>query len=63
MIDSLLCTQVFCTATSSLVPRTAECARLLQEQGLGLGQLFRHLKVHPDFTLLEVGKTPTKVRM
>jgi len=28
---------------------------------LGLGQLFRHLKVHPDFRLLEVGKTPHKV--
>ena len=54
--------QVFCTATSSLAPRTAECARLLREQGLGLGQLFRHLKVHPDFKLLEVGKTPHKVR-
>lgn len=51
-----LCVQVFCTATSSLKPKTLDCAELLREKKLGLGQLFRYLGTYPSFRLLDAGK-------
>jgi hypothetical protein len=49
--------QVFCTATSSLLPHTPECAAYLRSKSLGLGQLFRTLNVHPNFRLLDADKS------
>ena len=56
-VDLSVLGRVFCTATSSLSPKTPECAHLLREQSVGLGQLFRYLRVYPTFRLLEVGRT------
>lgn len=48
--------KVFCTAKSSLSSKTTECARLLREKSVGLGQLFRYLRIYPTFRLLDVGR-------
>jgi hypothetical protein len=48
--------QVFCVASSSLVSKTPECTALLGEGSLGLGQLFRRLKTHPYFRLIDADK-------
>jgi len=56
-VDLSVMGHVFCTATSSLSARTPECAHLLREKSVGLGQLFRHLRVYPTFRLLDVGRT------
>lgn len=48
--------KVFCTAKSSLSSKTTECAHLLREKSVGLGQLFRYLRIYPTFRLLDVGR-------
>lgn len=55
-VDLSVMGRVFCTATSSLSPKTPECAHLLREKSVGLGQLFRYLRVYPTFRLLDVGR-------
>jgi hypothetical protein len=55
-VDLSVLGRVFCTATSSLSPKTQECAHLLREKSVGLGQLFRYLRVYPTFRLLDVGR-------
>lgn len=55
-VDLSVLGRVFCTATSSLSPKTVECAHLLREKSVGLGQLFRYSRVYPTFRLLDVGR-------
>jgi len=55
-VDLSVLGRVFCTATSSLSPKTQECAHFLREKSVGLGQLFRYLRVYPTFRLLDVGR-------
>eukprot|EP01135_Chromosphaera_perkinsii_P006528 Nk52_evm1s538 gene=Nk52_evmTU1s538 len=46
----------FCTATSKIILNTAELVRLVEEERIGLGQLFRHLRLLPTFYLLSAGR-------
>ncbi|KAI0822635.1 hypothetical protein BC628DRAFT_653649 [Trametes gibbosa] len=47
--------RVLCVATSSVTVTSPECERLLLDERFALGQIFRHLRRYPDFTLLSVG--------
>ena len=42
-------------ATSSVTVTSPECERLLLDEKFALGQIFRHLRTYPEFTLLDVG--------
>ncbi|KAI0637268.1 hypothetical protein C8Q77DRAFT_558347 [Trametes polyzona] len=48
-------THVLCVATSSVTVTSPECERLLLDERFALGQIFRHLRRYPDFSLLNVG--------
>ncbi|KAI0670665.1 hypothetical protein C8Q78DRAFT_1070206 [Trametes maxima] len=47
--------RVLCIATSSVTVTSAECERLLLDEKFALGQIFRHLRCYPDFSLISVG--------
>ena len=46
--------RILCVATSSVVVTSPECERLLLDEKFALGQIFRHLRVYPEFSLLDV---------
>lgn len=46
---------ILCVATSSVTVTSPECERLLLDEKFALGQIFRHLRVYPEFSLLDVG--------
>ncbi|KAJ3292995.1 Transgelin-3 [Borealophlyctis nickersoniae] len=50
--------QVCCRAVSKVTIKNPEYLRLIEEQQVGIGQLFRYLNVLPEFDLLRVGRTP-----
>ncbi|KAI9332840.1 hypothetical protein BDR26DRAFT_869023, partial [Obelidium mucronatum] len=53
----LLCeSQVLCTATSTVTLWNPEHLRLVDQEKIGIGQLFRYLNILPDFELLQVGR-------
>jgi hypothetical protein len=53
----LLCgTKEFCRATSEIQILREDHLRLVVENRVGLGQLFRYLHVLPDFELLNMGR-------
>ena len=45
----------FAVATSSVRLERADCIAAVEERGVGIGQLFRHLNILPDFELLAAG--------
>ncbi|KAI8611003.1 hypothetical protein BC830DRAFT_1069248 [Chytriomyces sp. MP71] len=47
---------ILCTATSTITLGNAEYVKLVVEDGIGIGQLFRHLSILPDFELINVGR-------
>ncbi|KAI9056687.1 hypothetical protein FKP32DRAFT_1585533 [Trametes sanguinea] len=47
--------RILCIATSSVTVTSAECERLLLDEKFALGQIFRHLRRYPDFSLINVG--------
>ncbi|EJF62473.1 hypothetical protein BD309DRAFT_945996 [Dichomitus squalens] len=47
--------KTLCIATSSVTVTSPECERLLLDEKFALGQIFRHLRVYPEFSLLDVG--------
>lgn len=46
--------RILCIATSSVIVTSPECERLLLDEKFALGQIFRHLRTYPEFTLLDV---------
>ncbi|EPQ50436.1 hypothetical protein GLOTRDRAFT_82351 [Gloeophyllum trabeum ATCC 11539] len=51
----LLCSgRIVCVATSRVVLTSPECERLFLDEKFAIGQLFRHMRVSPRFTLLDV---------
>ncbi|KAJ3064906.1 hypothetical protein HDU98_011686 [Podochytrium sp. JEL0797] len=48
--------QILCTATSTVTLWSKEYLRLVDEENIGIGQLFRYLNILPDFELLQVGR-------
>jgi len=49
--------QTFCVADSVVKVHSPECQRLVESGQVGLGQLFRHLNILPEFALQEAGPT------
>ena len=49
--------QTFCTADSLVVVHSAEVESLIESGTVGIGQLFRHFNVLPEFALLAAGPT------
>ncbi|KXS21723.1 hypothetical protein M427DRAFT_130446 [Gonapodya prolifera JEL478] len=49
--------QVCCKAVSTVKILNDECLRLVDEQKVGIGQLFRYLNVLPSFALLNCGRS------
>ncbi|KAI1790743.1 hypothetical protein LXA43DRAFT_973464 [Ganoderma leucocontextum] len=47
--------RILCIATSSVTVISPECERLLLDEKFALGQIFRQLRVYPEFSLLDVG--------
>jgi uncharacterized membrane protein len=47
--------QTFCTADSLVVVHSAEVEELIETGKVGIGQLFRHFNVLPEFALLAAG--------
>ncbi|KAI0362757.1 hypothetical protein OH77DRAFT_83203 [Trametes cingulata] len=47
--------RILCVATSSVTVTSPECERLLLDEKFALGQIFRHLRRYPEFSLLDVG--------
>ncbi|CAE8584105.1 unnamed protein product [Polarella glacialis] len=47
---------IFAVCTSSVVLTTEECIRAIEVDGVGIGQLFRHLNIMPAFSLLQAGQ-------
>ena len=58
-VDILMGSQLICTATGEIVLHTEECREAIEHGSVGVGQLFRYLKVLPTFRLLAVGRSPT----
>ncbi|KAJ3386919.1 hypothetical protein HDU80_000281 [Chytriomyces hyalinus] len=53
----ILCNnRVVCTATSTVTLCNAEYLRLIDQEKIGIGQLFRYLNILPDFELIRVGR-------
>jgi hypothetical protein len=50
--DGKLC----CTASSTVVLSDSKVIKLVMEENIGIGQLFRHLNILPEFKLQEVGR-------
>ena len=50
--------KVKCVADSSLAVSDPEIASLIVNDRIGIGQIFRHLNILPEFELLQVNKTP-----
>lgn len=46
--------RILCIATSSVTVTSPECERLLLDEKFALGQIFRQLRVYPEFSLLDV---------
>ena len=46
--------RLLCIATSLVTVTSPECERLLIDEKTALGQIFRRLKVYPEFSLLHV---------
>ncbi|KAI0781234.1 hypothetical protein BD413DRAFT_462966 [Trametes elegans] len=46
--------RILCIATSSVTVTSPECERLLLDERFALGQIFRHLRTYPEFSLLHV---------
>ncbi|KAJ3290151.1 hypothetical protein HDU76_007435 [Blyttiomyces sp. JEL0837] len=58
---NLLCfDKVCCTATSTVVLTDERYLKLVAEQNVGIGQLFRYLNILPEFDLRNVGRDSTK---
>jgi chorismate-pyruvate lyase len=51
--------RVFCVARSEIFLGTERLRALVERDRIGIGQLFRHLSLLPEFTLLEAGKAQT----
>ncbi|KND02189.1 uncharacterized protein SPPG_02677 [Spizellomyces punctatus DAOM BR117] len=49
--------QICCNAKSTVTITDPEYLRLILEQQVGIGQLFRYLNILPEFELLQVGRT------
>mmetsp|Transcript_16671 Transcript_16671/g.36338 ORF Transcript_16671/g.36338 Transcript_16671/m.36338 type:complete len:429 (-) Transcript_16671:164-1450(-) len=49
--------QTFCTADSVIVVHSREVEDLVESGRVGIGQIFRHFNILPEFTLLAVGHT------
>lgn len=49
--------QTFCTADSVVKVHSREVEDLVESGQVGIGQLFRHFNVLPEFTLLAAGPT------
>ena len=47
--------RILCIATSSVTVTSLECERLLLDEKFALGQIFRQLRVYPEFSLLDAG--------
>ncbi|TPX60690.1 hypothetical protein PhCBS80983_g01651 [Powellomyces hirtus] len=47
-----------CTANSTVIIRDEKYLRLLVDQHVGIGQLFRYLNILPEFALTKVGRDP-----
>ncbi|KAI0722497.1 hypothetical protein C8Q76DRAFT_719031 [Earliella scabrosa] len=46
--------RVLCVATSTVTVTSPECERLLIRERFALGQIFRHLRTYPEFSLIGV---------
>ena len=46
----------FCTATSTISLSSDDVIRLVEVEGIGIGQLFRHMRLLPTFFLLSAGR-------
>jgi len=53
--------KIFCNARTQLLVTNNHVLSLLEEKGMGLGQLFAFLKAQPVFTLLDCGKDDKKL--
>jgi chorismate-pyruvate lyase len=51
--------QTFCTADSVIVVHSQEVEDLVESGKVGIGQLFRHFNILPEFNLLKAGLTTT----
>ncbi|KAI8904115.1 hypothetical protein EDD86DRAFT_260444 [Gorgonomyces haynaldii] len=49
--------KTLCTATSQIIVQNQEMIRLVTEDGIGIGQLFRYLNLLPQFKLLKANRT------
>ncbi|RKO88285.1 hypothetical protein BDK51DRAFT_14460, partial [Blyttiomyces helicus] len=49
---------VVCNAKSTITITDPEHLRLIEEELVGIGQLFRYLNVLPEFELVRAGQTP-----
>ncbi|KAJ3284855.1 hypothetical protein HDU79_007821 [Rhizoclosmatium sp. JEL0117] len=55
-VELICANQVLCTATSTVTLWNPEYLRLVVEEKIGIGQLFRYLNILPNFELLQVGR-------
>ncbi|KAJ3249812.1 hypothetical protein HDU77_007420 [Chytriomyces hyalinus] len=55
-VEILCNNRVVCTATSTVTLCNAEYLRLIDQEKIGIGQLFRYLNILPDFELIRVGR-------
>jgi chorismate-pyruvate lyase len=51
--------QTFCTADSVIVVHSQEVEDLVESGKVGIGQIFRHFNILPEFNLLKAGLTTT----
>jgi len=49
----------FCTARSTIIIRSPEVEKAVEDGVVGVGQLFRHYDILPQFKLLDAGRTPS----
>merc|ERR1712086_455359 len=49
--------QTFCTADSVVKVHSREAEEVIESEKVGIGQIFRHYNILPEFTLLAAGPT------
>ncbi|KAJ3188851.1 hypothetical protein HDU85_004565 [Gaertneriomyces sp. JEL0708] len=57
-VNIICLNKVCCNARSTVVISDPNYLRLLLEQQVGIGQLFRYLSILPEFELIQVGRSP-----
>ncbi|KAI8870508.1 hypothetical protein GQ42DRAFT_134709, partial [Ramicandelaber brevisporus] len=55
-VHLVVCGKVACVAISVVAVSNPETKRLVLEEGVGIGQIFRYRNVLPEFALLDVGR-------